>query len=45
MSESVAAAGPTVPAAEPERPSRVPDYLLCAGLALAGSWFCSTPCS
>ena len=36
MSESVAAAGPTVPAAEPERPSRVPDYLLCAGLALAG---------
>jgi putative tricarboxylic transport membrane protein len=36
VSESVAAAGPTVPAAEPERPSRVPDYLLCAGLALAG---------
>lgn len=36
MSESVAAAGPKVPAAEPERPSRVPDYLLCAGLALAG---------
>ena len=34
MSESVAAAGR--PAAEPERPSRVPDYLLCAGLALAG---------
>jgi len=36
VSESVAAAGPSVPAAEPERPSRVPDYLLCAGLALAG---------
>jgi putative tricarboxylic transport membrane protein len=36
VSESVAAAGPPVPAAEPERPSRVPDYLLCAGLVLAG---------
>jgi putative tricarboxylic transport membrane protein len=36
VSESVAAAGPTGPAAEPERRSRVPDYLLCAGLALAG---------
>ena len=35
MSESVAAAGASVPAAQP-RPSRVPDFLLCAGLALAG---------
>ena len=34
MSESVAAA--SAAAAEPERPSRVPDYLLCAGLVLAG---------
>ena len=36
MSESVAAAGASVPAAEPQRPSRVPDFILCAGLALAG---------
>jgi putative tricarboxylic transport membrane protein len=36
VSESVAAAGASVPAAEPERRSRIPDFLLCAGLALAG---------
>jgi putative tricarboxylic transport membrane protein len=36
VSESVAGAGPPLPVAEPQRRSRVPDYLLCAGLALAG---------
>jgi putative tricarboxylic transport membrane protein len=30
------AAGATAPAAEPERRSRIPDFLLCAGLVLAG---------
>lgn len=37
MSEPVGAAGATAPAAEPERRNRIPDFLLCAGLALAGA--------
>lgn len=36
MSETSAAAGASAPAAEPSRPSRVPDFLLCAGLAVGG---------
>jgi putative tricarboxylic transport membrane protein len=36
VSEVTAAAGASAPAAPPERPSRVPDFILCAGLALAG---------
>ena len=36
MSESIAAAGVPASAAEPQPPSRVPDYVLCAGLAIAG---------
>jgi putative tricarboxylic transport membrane protein len=36
MSETTAAAGASAPAAEPRPPSRIPDYLLCAGLALGG---------
>jgi putative tricarboxylic transport membrane protein len=36
VSEPSAAAGASAPAAEPNRPSRVPDFVLCAGLAVGG---------
>ena len=37
MSEVTEAAGASVPAAQPEQRSRVPDFILCAGLALGGA--------
>lgn len=36
MSETTSAAGASAPAAEPRTPSRMPDYILCAGLAVGG---------
>lgn len=36
MSETSAAAGASASAAEPSRTSRVPDFVLCAGLAVGG---------